>query len=194
MSTSNNNLPKLSQRLAKKRSELLLQDPRHNVLKLPNICVNNQLSYRGISILNEAEKKETMGYKIKSLLGALPNEQDEKYISILQDRGKGLYTGEDKNDLVRLQSDDRQDISSGIKLCLRKRSPLGAAKSNKWEFEEPPFRGKSGEFITFHLIVSIATPYQEAKLASLKKKKSKVNNSLTSSYTNSNSPRRIVRA
>ncbi len=99
------------------------------------------VSYRGVRILDRKEKAEMIGYKVKSLLGALPAGEDEEYMSILEDRGKGHFTGETKNDISGVGEPDRLDISCDIKQCMKKRNPLNAARSPKCVDGEESFGG-----------------------------------------------------
>ncbi len=86
--------------------------------------------------LDPRAKAEMIGYKVQSLLGALPPREQELYASILQGRSAGRYTGEERSFLPSLASPDRMHISSSIKVCMRRRSPLNASRSAKCEEDE----------------------------------------------------------
>ena len=138
-----NKLPQVTSREARKSPVMFASgppSPKYNAqsVSLPTIKIfaNNKLSYRGVRILNEAEKKETIGYKVKSLFGVLSHDQSEDYLRILRGDKDGLYTGENKNDLLGVVQNDRKKISTDIRVYLHKRGPLNAAKSRRCEEEE----------------------------------------------------------
>ena len=103
---------------------------------LPLLSPKLTSSYKTQLILTADQKKETIGYCVKSLIGALNGKKGEGYIKILQDRTAGQFTVEHKDDLPEVKAKDRFDISTKVKSCLKKRHPFGAAKRTKLDADD----------------------------------------------------------